>query len=194
MLALTHLGIPEIYKPAGTPCPQVTPRLLQRVEHEQREPDELLELNAPGARWYFQRARERPESSFSSSLFILALDSSVLNRGAKRTMLRTLETSNIDGITAASGRSIAADLNVRPATISDHWKQAEEAGLLLTRRRFNTSSLHQLCWPGSGICEPTPSGTPLYSRSWTAEELAWWNSSKQRPMRAPPWGYGFAPF
>ncbi|MDR6637430.1 hypothetical protein J2Y68_001068 [Paenarthrobacter nitroguajacolicus] len=155
---------------------------------------ELANSDVTAAGWYVRRARDRRKAYFSPGLFTLALEDSNLNKGAKRTMLRTLGTSSSEGITTASGRNIAAYLNIRDATVSDHWMQARRAGLLLTQRRFNAASVQQLCWPGSGIGGPIATDAPLYSHSWTIEELSWWNSFALGPIPAPPWGGGFAPF
>jgi hypothetical protein len=106
-------------------------------------------------------------------------------------MIATLDTADANGVTAFSGRSVSTTLGVRAATVSDHWKQARQAGLLITRYRFNNSSIQQLSWPGREV-EPPPAGAiPLTLRPWTSPEVEWWANGAQFP---PPWEDAQPPF
>lgn len=151
-----------------------------------------------GAAWYLQRMRQRPEtgqdSVFCHATFVAALATSSLNSGAKRTMQATLGAASHHGITAVSGGAIAGDLGIRHATVTDHWNQARAAGLMLTRRRYNTSSIQQLTWPGSGLHTPEPGASPLGIHPWSEKEFAWWDSLLTNSPMAAPWGGGHPPF
>lgn len=151
-----------------------------------------------GAAWYLQRMRLRPETGqdgvFCHATFVAALAASSLNRGAKLTMQATLGAADNNGMTSISGAALAKDLGIRHATVSDHWNQARGAGLMLTRRRFNTSSIQQLTWPGSGMHPPEPGASPLGIHPWTDREFAWWDSLLTDSPQAAPWGGGHPPF
>lgn len=150
-----------------------------------------------GPTWYFRRHRQdRAErvNEFCREKFLLAVDSSWLNEGAKRTMTAMSNTANLEGLTATSGIALAENLQVRSATISAHWKEARIAGLLLTQRRFNSSSIQQLSWPGSGLRTPNATGTPTLSHRWSDAELEWWRTLDATDGLPSPWGSGVAPF
>jgi hypothetical protein len=125
---------------------------------------------------------------------VAALAASSLNSGAKRTMQATLRAASNYGITAISGGAIASDLGIRHATVTDHWNQARDAGLMLTRRRFNKSSIQQLTWPGSGMHAPNGDGSPLATHPWTDMEFAWWDSLLRDLPKPAPWGESHPPF
>lgn len=148
--------------------------------------------------WYVHRQRTRPVldtgSVFSSDTFRAALDASPLKNKVKYTLLEMLEAADEVGRTAVSGRKLAARLRVREATISSHLERAREAELLLTQRRYNTSSIQQLTWPDSGLHPLPPGISPLNSHAWTDGEVAWWSSLGTDLPQSPPWGEGRPPF
>jgi hypothetical protein len=131
---------------------------------------------------------------FSSETFRAALDESPLKNTVKSTLLEMLDGAHETGRTAVSGRRLAAGRGVREATITSHLQKARDAELLLTKHRYNKSSIHQLTWPGSGLHPPQPSVSPLSAHTWTDGEVGWWNSLDTDSPRSPPWGDGEPPF
>lgn len=154
---------------------------------------------SPGAAcWYLRQWRARPVTrcgtDFSAEKFAKALESSSLNSGAGRTMRATLATANTNGLTAVSGAALAFQLSIRPATVSAHWGLAREAGLMLTRRRFNASSIQQLTWPGGPGNLEEAEGSPIYWHPWSDAELLWWRMTSPSRALVPPWREERAPF
>lgn len=162
---------------------------------ERLDSDAALEQ---AAKWYLQRMQLRPDRGldgvFCQATFVAALEASHLNAGAKRTMRATLGSANINGLTSRSGKAIAGDLGIRHATVSDHWAQAREAGLMESRRRFSNSSIQQLMWPGSSIFGPNSDASPLSWHIWTDAEFAWWESLHGGFPRVAPWADRRPPF
>lgn len=182
---------------AGASRASACPR--HSVEDQFRPPPPIAEdaqLESPA--WYVDRQRTRPVVDagevFTSDTFRRALEVSPLKNRVKHTLLEMLLSADAFGRTTVSGRRLAASLEVREATISSHLGKAREAELLLTQRRFNSSSVHQLTWPGSSLHAPTPGVSPLFAAIWTDGEVAWWNSLNTDSPRAPPWGSGRSPF
>lgn len=139
--------------------------------------------------WYLDRQRAAAGSTahaepFTVARFVQALNESPLNRGAILTMLATLDTADANGVTEYSGRHIAAVRGVRANTVSDHWKQARGSGLLLTQRRYNTSGLQLLSWPGRVVEFPESGVTFKRVHTWTDAEQAWWDAGANVPA---PW-------
>lgn len=150
-----------------------------------------------GPNWYLTRHKQdlgRLSNVFCAEKFIEAVELSWLNAGARRTMAALLDASNGEGLTTISGAVLAQRLQVRAATVSTHWNDARSAGLLVTRRRFNNSSIQQLAWPGSGLGMPNAAGTINQSHKWSDAELAWWTSLGGAIPLPPPWGDHGAPF
>lgn len=150
-----------------------------------------------GPRWYYERHKQVParlSNSFCGEEFTRALENSWLSSGAKRTMQALLDMANEEGVTTISGLVLAERLQVRAATVSAHWNDARSAGLLLTQRRFNNSSIQQLAWPGSGLTTPNTAGTVSRSHKWTDAELTWWRALDGPAPRVAPWGNHGAPF
>lgn len=151
-----------------------------------------------GAAWYLHRQRLRPVvdagPGFSTVAFHQALDMSPLKSKAKYTLLEMLHSADEFGRTTLSGRRLAGTLGVREATISSHLERARFAELLLTKRRYNQSSIHQLTWPGSGLHPPLPGVSPLKTHIWTDGELAWWRSWDAGSRWPTPWRDHRPPF
>lgn len=161
------------------------------------QPNEQLESPA----WYLHRQRNRPSFDsvnagevFCTDTFHDGLDASSLKRKVKVTILELLSSADEFGRTAVSGRQLAVRLGVREATITSHLQKARDAELLLTKRRYNNSSVQQLTWPGSGLHPPQPGISPLNTHTWTDGEVAWWSSLDTDSPRLPPWGDGEPPF
>ena len=109
-------------------------------------------------------------------------------------MAALLENANSEGLTSISGAALAEHLQIRAATVSAHWKDARTAGLLLTQRRFNKSSVQQLAWPGSGLSMPDAVGAVQRSHKWSDAELAWWAALNGTNPKPAPWGNHVPPF
>jgi hypothetical protein len=155
-----------------------------------------VQLESPA--WYVHRQRLRPVvdpgPAFSTATFHGALATSPLRSKAKYTLLEMLHSADEFGRTTVSGRRLAGHLGVREATISSHLEKARIAKLLLTKRRYNKSSSHQLTWPGSGLHPPHPGVSPLRTHTWTDGETAWWSSLDTGSRRPTPWGDHHPPF
>lgn len=137
------------------------------------------------------RARHAGSEQFCREKFAAALRASNLNAGSTRTMLATLDTADASGFTVRSGRQLAAELGIRAATVSKHWAQARAEGVLLTRYRYNKSSIQQLTWPGQLIELRDIDCVPLQERPWSWDEELWWLTGADFPA---PWGDGSPPF
>lgn len=151
-----------------------------------------------GAAWYIQRMRTRPAVAnglmFCSVTFRDALDRSPLKSRVRDTLLEMLHSADAFGRTSVSGRKLAGRLGLREATITSHLEKARRAELLLSKRRYNNSSVHQLTWPGSDFHPPLPGVKPVRGHTWTDGELAWWSSLDTDSPQPPPWGDGRPPF
>lgn len=168
-------------------------------------PDELsvptpraTEIQLDDAAWYIQRLRTRPAVAsgalFCSDTFRDALDRAPLKSRVRDTILEMLRTADPFGRTSVSGRKLAERRGLREATICSHLEKAREAELLLSKRRYNNSSLHQLTWPGSELHPLPPGVTPVGGHTWTDGELAWWGSLDTDSPQPPPWADGRPPF
>lgn len=135
--------------------------------------------------------RTASPNRFCREIFISGLKASGLHAGTKRTMLATLDTADCSGFTVQSGAGLAASLNVLAATVSKHWSNARVEGFLLTRYRFNNSSIQQLTWPGGPEASPRGGYVPLGVRPWPLDEELWWLAGAESPG---PWGDGPPPF
>lgn len=163
-------------------------------------PDTYRALPSPV--WFLRRQQQaRPrfvngseDGSFSIDVFHEYLAASTLKDKVRNTLHEVLYSADVFGRTTVSGRWLAAKLGTREATISAHLKKAREAGFLLTRYRFNNSSVQQLTWPGSSIHPPEPGVSPLTNRIWSDGEVAWWTSLTTEWPLPPPWGVGEPPF
>lgn len=89
------------------------------------------------------------------------------------------------------------------ATITAHWQKARAAGLLKSKARWNTTSVHTFLIPGANFLYDADGvddevwGEPLGGwHIWTAEEVAWWEGLQPDSRSIPPWrdGRHFPPF
>jgi hypothetical protein len=80
----------------------------------------------------------------------------------------------------------------REATITAHWHQARSQGLLVSKQRFNATSIHKFTVPGidDAHVDELALGTPLRCHVWTPEELSWWEGLNVNASTAPPWSDG----
>ncbi len=160
---------------------------------------ECLELLSPS--WFLRRQQANPrfetggdDGTFSTDAFHKSLEASTLKYKVQATLLEMLFSADESGRTTVSGRRIAARLGIRDATVSDHMGKARVHGFLLTKYRYNKSSVHQLTWPGSGLHPPLPGLTPIRAHIWTVEELAWRESLDTDSPQTAPWADGRPPF
>ena len=85
---------------------------------------------------------------YSEERYLAAVDSAPLKPKVKRTLVATAATATSQGGTPVSRLVIADEVGVRDAdTITAHWRTAEEAGYMTSKRRFNTSKMIQLLIP-----------------------------------------------
>lgn len=84
----------------------------------------------------------------------------------------------------------------RVATITTHWHQAREAGLLVSRQRWNSTSVHMFLIPGTQYStDEALWGEPLDGwHVWSPEEDAWWDSLDCGIWITPPWGESWPQF
>lgn len=84
----------------------------------------------------------------------------------------------------------------REATISAHWRQARSHGLLVSKQRFNATSIHKFTIPGVDDAHVDEIGlaTPLRCHIWSPEELTWWEGLDAKVPTSPPWADGLPPF
>ena len=84
----------------------------------------------------------------------------------------------------------------REATVTAHWRQARSQGLLVSKRRFNTTSIHKFTIPGvdDADVDVLALASPLRPHRWTPAELSWWETLCVEAPTEPPWADGQAPF
>lgn len=84
----------------------------------------------------------------------------------------------------------------REATVTAHWDKARSHGLLVSKQRFNTTSIHKFTIPGadSADIDVLAIGMPLRAHLWTPAELAWWDTLSVDDPEEPPWSADQAPF
>lgn len=80
----------------------------------------------------------------------------------------------------------------REATISAHWRQARSHGLLVSRQRFNATSVHKFTIPNvdDACIDEVGLARPLRCHIWSREELAWWEGLDVMAPISPPWSDG----
>jgi hypothetical protein len=85
---------------------------------------------------------------YSEEKYLAAIESAPLKPKVKQTLVATAATATTQGVTTVSRLAIADEVGIRDAdTITAHWRTAEEAGYLTSKRRFNTSKVIQLLIP-----------------------------------------------
>lgn len=123
-----------------------------------------------------------------------------IDRSSLKTPVKNTLRAMVD---AAGGRHTAVDRATvclitgvrREATITAHWHQAREAGLLASKQRYDDSSLHTFLIPGTSYsADDVQWGEPLNGwHVWTADETAWWDSLDPGRWTEPPWHSGERP-
>lgn len=141
-------------------------------------------------------AAKRRLVSWTVAGYHLAIDESSVESPVKATLRAMVE--------GAGGRHTTVDRATlcqltgvrRGATITAHWQQARAEGLLASRQRWNTTSLHTFLIPGTDFsADETVWGEPKDGwHVWTPEEIAWWESLDGGERISPPWGDGRPPF
>lgn len=141
-------------------------------------------------------ATESDLFDWTERAYRMALDGSGLASSVKKTMYAMLDSAT--GQYATIDRaSLCSKVAVRrEATITDHWRKARAAGLLVSKPRFNSSSIHKLTIPGRCDEAIDPLWLPKVLRPhlWTSDELDWWESLDVPAFSDPPWSGGVAPF
>lgn len=134
--------------------------------------------------------------AWSRENYRAAIDRAVLRLPVKRTLHAMLmagggEYSTIDRATLCQLTGVR-----REATITQHWNRAREAGLLVSRARYNRSSIHRFTLPGQRDidCVIPWIELGLQAHEWTTEELEWWQHQRPESPIRPPWGDGCPPF
>jgi hypothetical protein len=133
---------------------------------------------------------------WTEQAYRVALDGSGLASGAKKTMYAMLDSANGQYVTIDRASLCAKVAIRREATITEHWRKARAAGLLASKPRFNSSSIHKLTIPGRSddVIDPLWLPKLLRPHNWTLDELGWWEMLDVQAFSAPPWGDGLAPF
>lgn len=152
--------------------------------------------------WYLQRIKEgarvweEANPCFVLDEFLAELSAAGLKRKVRVTVEATASTADTRGLTAVNRATIADQLGINTKTVTEHWKQARSAGLLVSHRRFNSSSIHQLMTKDSWL-QPLgerPQAQPLRPHVWTPEETAWWTEARAPDFNPFPWGQEKCPF
>lgn len=152
--------------------------------------------------WYLQRIREgargwqETNPSFALQEFLAELDAAGLKPKVHVTLEATASTADSRGFTAVDRATIADRLGINTKTVTVHWKQARSVGLLISHRRFNNSSIHQLMTKDSWL-QPLgelPQVQPLRPHAWTREETAWWTEASKPDLNSLPWSQKECPF
>lgn len=100
------------------------------------------------------------------------VDGSSLKSPVKRT-LHVMVDNSVGNQTTIDRASLCLLTGKRDvSTLIDHWNRARAAGLLEGQPRFDNSSIHTFLIPGTNAS----AGTPVNWHSWTADEIAWWDS------------------
>lgn len=111
------------------------------------------------ATYWLKLAKHRSElwrlsHVYSEERYLAAVDSAPLKPKVKRTLEATAATATSHGGTTVSRLAIADEVGIRDAdTITAHWRAAEEAGYMTSKRRFNTSKVIQLLIPPTTAAE-----------------------------------------
>lgn len=153
----------------------------------------------PAWYWHIRRAQlaahawPRPDS-YSLHEYLRALGQSVLKPGQLRTMACMTDFANSRGITSVDRATISREVGVSEWSVTQHWKRARELGLLASRRRYDSSSVHYLVQPGATACFLDESVQDKKAHIWSDSERAWWASIGTPTPLPPPWGAGMSPF
>lgn len=125
-----------------------------------------------------------------------AVDESKLALSVKNTMHAMLDYASGQYVTIDRASLCSKVAVRREATITEHWRKARAAGLLISKPRFNSSSIHKLTIPGRSddVIDPLWLPKLLRPHNWTLDELRWWDSLDVQAFSAPPWSDGLAPF
>lgn len=127
--------------------------------------------------------------SWTTAGYRQAIDQSSLKTPVKNT-LHAMVDNSAGNQTTIDRASLCLLTGIRDVcTITEHFKKSRAAGLLKSEARFNKSSIHTLLIPGTdSSADDVPLGSPLDNyHSWTAEEIAWWDSLDPDLWTPPPW-------
>jgi hypothetical protein len=126
-----------------------------------------------------------------------AIDASALKDPVKNT-LRVMVDGAGSRLTAVDRLSLCLLTGMKAeATITAHWQKARAAGLLKSKARWNSTSIHTFRIPGASFLYDADGvddevwGGPLGGwHIWTAEEAAWWENLHPESRTIPPWRDG----
>lgn len=149
-------------------------------------------------RWYLdRRASTRPMcEQWTVAAYLLSIDRSSLKTPVKNTLRAMVEKAG-GRHTTVSRAAVCYILKMkRVATITAHWDEARDAGLLKSVQRHNQSSVHTFLVPGIDNCdEEVVWGEPWDGwHIWTQEEDVWWDSLDGEELMTLPWGDRRPPF
>lgn len=149
-------------------------------------------------RWYLDhRASAKLKGEpWTIAAYLLAIDRSSLKAPVKNT-LRAMVAKAGGRHTTVSRAAVCYILQMkRVATITAHWDEARDAGLLKSVQRHNQSSVHTFLIPGiDNWDEEVVWGEPWDGwHIWTQEEDVWWDSLDGEELMTLPWGGGRPPF
>lgn len=150
-----------------------------------------------GPRWYLARAsastiRVNP-APWTQAEFAAVISSSSLSDGAKETMRATALTANARGVTTVDRATVSAVTGLSTWTTTQHWKSAEQLGLMLSKPRFNNTSVRHL-GPEAFRTPPFEASIMIqFENTWTAADHQW-HTTANKYRHDPPWGAGRPPF
>jgi hypothetical protein len=135
-------------------------------------------------------------SPWTAERYLEAVDASALKRKVRTTLYAMVDHAGAQYSTIDRATVLQLTEGRREATISAHWRQARSHGLLVSKQRFNATSIHKFIIPGAGdaLVDELALGTPLRGHVWTPEELSWWEGLDVTAPTAPPWSDGPPPF
>lgn len=157
-------------------------------------PSETTSASSPA--WYLERARDASiqagaGTTFDFDEYLQRLSASELKPKVIRTLVATAGTASPHGTTSVDRATIAGIVGYDESTVTQHWKLARRAGLMNSRRRWNTSSIHD--FTGDGSCVIDYGITNLAPHSWSVSDREWWQAG-DHGRRSTPWGDGRSPF
>lgn len=178
-------------------CDRVTPTPIHA-------PAQLpaIDWNAAGRPdwyWYVRRAQlaalhwPKP-GSYSKEEYLRVLNLSGLRASEMRTMAVMADFATSRGVTSVDRATISREVAVSQWTVTQHWKKSRERGLLKSRRRFDSSSVHHLLVSADSACALDEDVQDKRAHVWGDSELSWWASIGTSAPLQPPWGEGRPPF
>lgn len=133
--------------------------------------------------WTVQGYQEAVEASVLKPKVKCTLQAMVSHAGAQYTAIDRATLLQLTG-------------GQREATVTAHWSEARLHGLMVSKQRFNATSIHKFTIPGidDTSVDDLALARPLKFHVWTPEELRWWQGLRDDSPALPPWLDGPPPF